>query len=290
MVSSVQPHRCTLSILLGLALVILLWGSACAETLEAEQPSPSRPASFLAQVKSDYSLFYSKKHLTHLGLGLLAGGVMANTAIDQELFDEYQDWYRNDFGGTNSYQGNDFWKDVKHLGDGALMVPLAFSATLASEHFFPESADRGFGLWSRRVSRAYMVGFPPMLVLQRLTGGGRPNGWDGSGWSEPDSSWRPLESQYGLSGHSFIGSVPFLTLARMSENPFAKGLWITTSFLVPISRVTDTVHYFSQAFLGWFLAWEATAAVSESDAAPSAFTITPLSDGRTSGLLLSWRF
>ena len=98
-----------------------------------------------------------------------------------------------------------------------------------------------------------------MLALQVLTGGGRPS-------ESPESSqWQPLHDNNGVSGHSFMGAIPFLSAAKMTDNIWVKGTLYAVSTLPGLSRVNDDDHYFSQAFLGWYLALLAESAVDRTD-------------------------
>ncbi len=92
--------------------------------------------------------------------------------------------------------------------------------------------------------RSILVGGPPLLVLQWATGGARPTETDES------SEWRPFHDNNGVSGHSFMGAIPFLSAAKMADNIWIKGSFYAASTLPGISRVNDDAHYFSQAFLG----------------------------------------
>ncbi len=61
-------------------------------------------------------------------------------------------------------------------------------------------------------SRAYLVGAPAMLLMQNVTGGSRPEEMDHG------SKWDPFHDDNGVSGHAFMGAVPFLTLANMYDD------------------------------------------------------------------------
>ena len=61
-------------------------------------------------------------------------------------------------------------------------------------------------------------------------------------------------------------AVPFLTIARMNEeNKPVKYLALLASTFTAWSRINDNAHYFSQAALGWYLAYESVDAVFDAD-------------------------
>jgi len=62
-----------------------------------------------------------------------------------------------------------------------------------------------------------------------MTGASRP--------SEGDSKWRPLKDSNGLSGHAFIGAVPFITAAKMNDNPYIKTILYGFSVLPGLTRI-----------------------------------------------------
>lgn len=118
-----------------------------------------------------------------------------------------------------------------------------------------------------------------MLLMQWATGGSRP--------TEDDSHWRPFHDNNGVSGHAFIGAVPFLTAGRMGQdNRLARYLLYAASALPAWSRVNDNAHYPSQAFLGWFLAWEATGAVFQTDKGSRSVSLVPMITEDACGLAL----
>jgi membrane-associated phospholipid phosphatase len=83
--------------------------------------------------------------------------------------------------------------------------------------------------------------------LQNAIGASRPD--------EDDSRWRPFEDTNGVSGHSFMGAVPFITAAEMAENPYIRYSLYLGSMLCGWSRINDDRHYLSQAALGWWIAY-----------------------------------
>jgi hypothetical protein len=192
-------------------------------------------------IASDYAGFYSAQGLTYLSIGLGAGALMANTAFDESfLHDAYAE-------NVVLAPSDEYYKRLhqpKFLGDGYYTIP-AFAAAALAEPLIadlplgPETAE-----WGRRSLRTILVGGPPVLGLQLLTGGSRP------GESSAGSHWKPFEDNNGVSGHSFMGAIPFLSAAKMTDNVWLKGGFYAVSTLPALSRVNDDDHYFSQAFLG----------------------------------------
>ena len=223
-------------------------------------------------VKDDYLEFYSRKRLLRMLAATGAGALMANTHIDQEI----QDWYQHD---ARSSATDDLASVTKQFGEYKYVVPLLLVSGLAG-HYLGESYDgaKGVGAWGLRSMRAYLVGFPLQITAQYLTGASRPV-------ENRGSDWRPFKDNNGVSGHAFIGAVPFLTLARMNDdNPYLKYFFYAASTLTGLSRINDNAHYFSQAVLGWYIAWEATGAVADRDREERRVSVGPALMGDTWGI------
>jgi len=203
-------------------------------------------------IYSDHQNFYSGGGLATLAIGFGAGAWLANSDIDQEFHDEQ---YRDRLGFKPGTRPNRIMEDLAFLGEGYNSMPLVAIAALAE----PLIADLPYGLetsaWGRRSLRTYLVGGPAMLGLQLLTGGSRPSEIDNA------SHWRPFNDNNGVSGHAFVGAVPFLSAAKMAKNPWLKGGLYAASTLPALSRINDEDHFFSQAFLGWWVAYMAASAV-----------------------------
>lgn len=212
----------------------------------------------IAVIKRDYRNFYLERdNLIGLAAGITGAGISANTKMDGDIQKFYQDSIRS--GTTNSIS-----RIVKLPGDGFITIPVL----LATHAFLRE---RPAGEWSQRSIRAIIVGTPTALLLQKATGASRP--------LQGNSNWRPFRSVNGLSGHAFIGAVPFITAARMSDNFYVKGLFYSLSILPGVSRINDNKHYFSQAALGWYLAFLSCNAVDKTaHKKQNKFLIAPLLD------------
>ena len=230
-----------------------------------------------SSIKEDYINFYSGRNLFRMGFAFSVGGVIAHTPIDENIQDWYQDHVRNSC--TNKIA-----KGFKVFGEGKYLVPV----TLLSAGFkycLPKNKITSIiGTWGANSARAYLVGGPAVLLLQRITGASRP------GETRYGSQWRPLSDDNGVSGHAFIGAVPFLTIARMIKtNIFIKQLFYGISVFTALSRINDNRHFFSQAALGWFLAWQSTSIVVAHEKDTSMFTINPLIGYDSYGLCIRIR-
>ena len=218
------------------------------------------------RIFTDYSNLYNRNNALNFGAALLGAGIMANTKIDGN----FQRWYGNHIRCDFT---NDFSKGAKVFGEGPIFIPVMAVSAL-TYRFWQEKqglSDCKLGDFTDRTFRGYLVGAPTLLVAQSLLGGDRPR--DGS------SYWRPFQQDHGVSGHAFIGAVPFITAAQMTDKPFAKGVFYVLSTVTAWSRVNDDAHYLSQVVLGWYLAYLSVRAVSETEERrplPRGLTIFPV--------------
>ena len=231
---------------------------------------------FAQDVSLDYQHFYSCRGLTLVGLGLGTGAVLANTRLDQEL----QDWYQD---GVRSRGTDDFAKAAKVFGDGNIFIPVYAGVTLLRPYLAGWPAGAVIGDWGDRCLRSVVVGGPPVLALQWILGASRPS--EGAG-----SCWKPFDDTHGVSGHAFIGAVTFINAAKMSDNLGAKLLWYALSTLPAWSRINDNDHYLSQAVLGWWFGYLAATAVDNSEQSKRQFAIIPLAshNGIGVGAVCQW--
>ena len=220
-------------------------------------------------IKSDFDHFYSPFSSGRMSIALLIGAGMANTVADTEIQDRYQSEIRSK--GTD-----DIANTAKTFGEKTILIPLVLASAAVGNLLPEEGTLSSPGRWGQRASRAYLVGAPTTLFFQHLTGASRPD--EGRG-----SNWRPFEDNNGVSGHAFVGSVPFLTLTHMTDNWLGKSFWFACSTAAAWSRVNDNKHYASQAFLGWYIGFESTLAVAsteiETEEVEISFIPIPLPDG-----------
>lgn len=226
------------------------------------------PASFEHPLRSDYGNFYSKRSMTVAAEVFAAGAVIANTNCDQQI----RNWYQEDI---RSQATDDVAQVAKNFGEGYLVLP-ALGISLAAGELMDDSPHASVaGDWADQSLRAIVVGAPPLLVTQVLTGGARPSD------STHGSNWVPMHDNNGVSGHAFMGAVPFITAAKMTEDPLAKAGLYAASTVTGLSRINDDAHYTSQVFLGWSVAYLACSAVSdtEQELKDFRFTTVPVADG-----------
>ncbi len=235
-------------------------------------------------VARDFGSLYAPRPLLRIGGALAVGGLMANTSADEEI----QDWYRED---VRSESTDDFAEGAVVLGDDWVVptfVVLGLVGELAADGE-PGTAGSGLSGWVRRTGRAAIVGLPSVYYLQQITGGNRPSDGVGSGWE-------PFDGSHGVSGHTFLGALPFLAIARMSESRVVDTLAIVASTLAGWARLNDDQHYLSQVMLGWYVAWEATGAIERNhDSAlgegdERAYTVTPVALPDGAGLTVTMSF
>lgn len=225
-----------------------------------------RQRDFAADVLADYRNYYSADTFLPLLAGLGVGAAIANTHADSGIRDFYQDNIRN--------TSTDEWSELLHtptvLGNGYLVLPLFATAALSGHWAEEGTAPRQMGEWGERSLRTFLVGAPPMFALQYLTGGSRP---DETGHA---SSWVPLQDSNGVSGHSFMGAIPFLTAAQMTDDPWLRAGLYAGSTLAGLSRINDDAHFTSQVLIGWWTAFLASEAVRMTSDGDRTWRIVPI--------------
>ncbi|MBI1831163.1 MAG: hypothetical protein HYR84_06920 [Planctomycetes bacterium] len=209
----------------------------------------------------DYRNFYLTSELAYVGLALAVAAPIANTHADQGL----RDWYQRQAGSGRSRGADETASVFKRFGDFQVAVPAYFMLSL-SGNLFPDSPWLGpASEFGSRSLRALAVGAPAVGVLQVGLGGGRP-------FSE-DSRWRPFHSSHGVSGHAFVGAVPFLTAASMTDSYAVKAMLFAGSLGPAWSRIHHDDHYLSQALLGWSIAYLSVHAVNQTE---SRWQVVPI--------------
>lgn len=246
--------------------------------LPADFPIDSSLEEWWQTTRRDHQELYTSNNLQLLTLGVCVGAVMANTGIDERLRETYRDT-------ITLASTDDFFEKIQQFepfGDGHKSIPVMALAA-AVPYILPESSWSDVtGQWGARSIRSVVVGAPPMLALQYLTGASRPDE------TSTGSRWNPFHDNNGVSGHAAMGAVPFLSAAHMTENRPLRQLFYIASTLPVISRVNDDKHYASQALLGWWIAYLATTAVDRSYTLESNIqllpTVSDMGQGVTLGL------
>ena len=229
-------------------------------------------------ITSDFKNLYWSENTLYMGLAVGAMAPIANTNVDQQ----FRNWYQGQNG--NSTRTTDFALGVKNLGEYYYMVP-ALAAISLGGHFFPDHEPAAIVAdFGDRSLRAMAIGAPMVAMLQYGLGSDRPY--------TMDSSWHPFRSSHGASGHAFVGAVPFLTAASMTDSRMLQALFVAGSFATGWSRIQTDDHYLSQVILGWTVAWLAVRSVNQTeDALGSRVQFLPLAmpnGGAGVGVLMTY--
>ena len=233
------------------------------------------------RIFADYGNLYNQSNAMNFGVALLGAGVVANTKMDSN----FQRWYGNHIRSDFTH---DFSKRAKIFGEGHIFIPVMTASALTYRFWQEKQGGQPnckLGDFTDRTFRGYLVGAPTLLVTQLALGGDRPR--DGA------SYWRPFKQDHGVSGHAFMGAVPFITAAQMTDKPYAKGVLYALSTCTAWSRVDEDAHYLSQIALGWYLAYLSVRAVSETEGLkplPKGLTIFPVSDDRWVGMGVHYQY
>ena len=219
----------------------------------------------------DYVNYYSRDTLGEFVVILAPAAVFANTDFDADV----GNWYQEHVRSNDTNRAADVFRP---LGNGYYTIPAYVSAKLLGEYFDDWPGMALLGEFGDRATRALLVGGPPLVALQYLTGGGRPSD------IEDESYWRPFRGSHGASGHAFMGAVPFLTLAGMTDDPLAKCFFYACSPWTGISRINDNLHYLSQVWLGWWMAYLACDAVNKTEKEKGPLLVTPLCTPEMTGV------
>ncbi len=228
----------------------------------------------------DQSSFYSKESLLAMGIAFGTGALIANTDADNQIQRHFQSSVR----GATSDEWFQFLHSNKELGNGVYTLPVFGAAWLANEYIDGPPMFETFGLWGERSMRGFLVGAPPLILAQHLTGASRPYE------TIESSEWHPFKDNNGVSGHAFMSSLPFITAAKLTENPWRKSFWYTASAIGPLSRVNDNAHYPSQIGLGWAMAFISATAVRQTDTGRRGWSLVPHSSVTSSGVGLQYRW
>lgn len=211
----------------------------------------------LSILEKDYRAFYlDGSVMGSLGVGVAGAGVLANSSADREVHEYFQDNLRS--GATDAFS------DAARVpGDVLVAIPLLFGT-------YALAGDGAVKSWAGDSLRALFVGAPAGLFIQYATGASRPE--------EGSSGWKPFRGNNGLSGHTFVGAVPFITAAKRQESLPMKSLFYGLSVLPGLSRMNDEKHYLSQVALGWWLAYLSTGVI-ENEGRGTSLRVSPFSEG-----------
>lgn len=225
-------------------------------------------------VRHDLRNYYSWSTAGKLAVGLGFGATLANTSIDQH----FRNWYQEHAHGQSTDEFAEVWRS---LGEGAIYIPVFATLGVVGKMCDDTPVLCTLGELGDRTTRAYLVGFPPMLLAQFALGASRPEERMNA------SYWRPFQDTNAVSGHAFIGSIPFITAAQMSDNYLLKGGFYVCSTFTAWSRVNDDRHYLSQICLGWWMGYLACSAVTETEEHPRAWSLEPVVTPEMTGVGLT---
>jgi hypothetical protein len=250
--------------------------------LETIDSLPSHPgtstASVAERLMSDQWRFYSPDSILLLGLTFGAGGIMANTQMDEQ----FQRHFHSSVMSATSDEWSEKLHASKELGDGRYSLPVFGVMWLVNEWVDGPPPFETTGLWGERSMRGFLVGAPVVVVGQYATGGSRPSELQGSHWDS-------FQDNNGVSGHAFMSALPFITAAKMTKNPFAKSVFYAGSTIGPLSRMNDNAHYPSQVGMGWCVAFLAASAV-DPNTTRNGWSVKPLATGAGSGMAAEYKW
>ncbi|MDZ7618992.1 MAG: phosphatase PAP2 family protein, partial [Patescibacteria group bacterium] len=224
---------------------------------------------------SDHAGFYGWNTMRDLAMGIALAAPLANTSMDHN----FRNWWQEDVRSTGTDDLAAFWKP---FGEGVIFIPAMACLGLAGHAMSDWPMFDVCGEFGERATRSYLVGAPPMLLMQAMLGASRP------GETTAESRWKPFDDNNAVSGHAFIGAVPFLTAAHMTENRAARALFYFGSICPAWSRVNDDAHYLSQVVLGWYMAYLACRSVDGTQRGEEPLSLVPLAYHEFTGVGLVW--
>ena len=208
-------------------------------------------AGLAGDVRTDFRNHYQADRLGNLAIGFGVSAVIANSDADKNV----QRFFNEKLSGDAGDDLADFFTRVGDVAQPLPSVPIYLGAMWLGG--YSKGAESSAARWGANSLRAVVVGTPELIVLAYVTGGQRPE--------EGEPGWNPFDDYNGVSGHSFYGAVPIITAARMTDSRWAKYTLYAASALPGLARVYDDKHYFSQSFLGWWLAYLATETVEHTN-------------------------
>jgi hypothetical protein len=227
-------------------------------------------------IKHDYCNFYCGKPILCLAGAVAIVAPLANTREDINFRNWYQDHVNKNSAKTPESVGHT-------LGNVAYTLPVVLNVGLIGHCCFEEDSwGWCVGEWGLRSFRAMAVGAPALLSLQYGLGADRPE--DGN------SYWRPFKSSHGASGHAFVGSIPFLTAASMTDSIWLQSAFVAGSFISPWSRIHIDAHYLSQVILGYTISCLSVTSVNMTESQRVHVSVEPMQVGEGTGVGLHLRF
>lgn len=234
-------------------------------------------AGLKADIAADFRYHYSAQPLTDVALGFGITALLANSNADAEIQQFFREQLQSDSGDALA----NVFTDVGDLAQPLFSIPIYLGVIwLGDRNAATESAT---SQWAANSLRASLVAMPELVALAYISGGQRPE--------EGEPGWNPFDDNNGVSGHAFFGAVPIITAAKMTDKRWLRYTLYATSTLPGFARVYEDKHYFSQAFMGWWLANAAARTVEHSNfGRQSSVRLMPLLYPDGGGLQVSMRF
>ena len=244
----------------ALILAFLLLAALLVVGLRRRKDSPPRGDDPLRQLLPTGRRLYTRRNFIKMGAATAGAAAMSYSGVDQ-LFDE---WQRGHVRGDAS-------DAIAHVAKGFGENEIATAAMVyaIADWALPGTA---IGRWGRQCFTATACGLPALWTWQRVLGGSRPS--DEKEWG---SQFRPFADENSVSGHTFLGAIPFLVGAREIGHPIPAWGLRALSPATGWSRLNDERHYLSQVVLGYGLAFEAARASEEAKPQVSPAT-SPVAD------------
>ena len=217
-------------LLLALLIVAGVWGW---------RRRPERGRQPFAQTGRHYKRMYSRRNFLKLGGAVAGAAVLAYSGADEAV----EEWHAENVVSPTTNR----MSDVLHeFGERYWFgVWAAFAAVDWAVGSSPLSR------WGRQSFAAMVVGLPTLWSVQRVFGGARPKD------HTHGPRFVPFADDNTASGHTFIGAIPWLVLAKRWGAPAPRTVAYFLSPWVGWSRMNDHKHYLSQVLLGYGIAWEA---------------------------------
>jgi len=233
--------------------------------------------SFADDVLADFRHHYSRQPLTKVGIGLAVGGVLANSNADEEI----QQFFSEDLASNTGDDLSNLFTGVGDVAHPLYSFPIYLGTMWLGD--YNGERDSIAAQWAANSMRATLVGAPEVVILSNLIGGQTPE--------EGEPGWDPFNDDDGVSGHAFFGAVPIITAAKLANKRWLKYSLYATSTLPGLARVYDGKHYFSQSFLGWWIAYQAAETIERTNREERVgLEIVPVTYSDGSGLQVTLSF
>lgn len=234
-------------------------------------------ASLTADIRADFRYHYSSQPLTEVAVGFGVTGLLANSNADEEI----QQIFRDELQGQAADSVADLFTSVGDIAQPIYSIPIYLGAMWLGG--YSGESESVTAHWGANSLRSVLVGTPQLIALSHIAGGQRPE--------EGEPGWSPFDDNNGVSGHAFFGAVPIITAAKITDKRWLKYTLYATSAFPGLARVYDDKHYFSQVFMGWWLAYVAAKTVEYTDLGQEASVrVVPLLYPDGGGLQVNIQF